>query len=90
MFSKIKQAGEMMEAQKKYRELNKKLEEISAQAMEGDVKIRLKGGMSMYKIDYLEVNGEQIDFSKALKKASKDIEKSLRKKFKQGELSDLM
>ncbi|MBP7859640.1 hypothetical protein KA001_01610 [Patescibacteria group bacterium] len=89
MFSKLKQVGETIEAQKKYRELNKKLEDISVEAIEGDVKIRLKGGMSFYKIDYLEIEGKKVDFSKALKKASKDIEKHLRKKFKQGELGDI-
>lgn len=89
MFSKLKQVNETINAQKKYRELNKRLEEISVESIEGDVKIRLKGGMSFYRIDHLEINGEKIDFSKALKKASKEIEKSLRKKFKQGELGDL-
>lgn len=87
MFNKIKQAGKAMEAQKKFGELKKQLETIEAEAIEGNVKVKLKGDIAMYRIESIEVNGVEIkDLHKAVKKANKDLSKKLRKKFKSGDI----
>lgn len=87
MFNKIKEAGKVMEAQKKYSELKKQLESIEAEAYEGNIKVKLKGDIAMYKIDSIEIDGVEVkELSKAVKKASKDLNKKLRKRFKSGEL----
>lgn len=87
MFNKIKEAGKIMEAQKKYAELKKQLESIEAEAYEGNIKVKLKGDIAMFKIDSIEVDGVELkDLSKAVKKANKDLTKKLRKRVKSGEI----
>lgn len=87
MFNKIKQAGKMIEAQKKFSELKKQLSSINAEAQEGGVKVKLSGDVSMYQIESIEIDGVEIkDFKKAVKKANKDLNKKLRKKFKSGDI----
>ena len=87
MFNKIKEAGKVMEAQKKFSELKKQLDTIEADAVEGNVKVKLKGDVAMYRIESIEVNGVEIkDLNKAVKKANKELTKKLRKKFKSGDI----
>lgn len=76
-----------MKAQKQFNELKKQLESITAVAEDGDVKVYLKGSIAMYTIDKIEINGEEVkNLNKAVKKANKDLNKILRKKFKNGEV----
>lgn len=88
MFNKVKQAGQMLEAQKKFNELKKQLETVTAEAQEGEAKVGLKGAIAMYELDTIEINGVDVtsQVKKAIKKANKDMNKKLRKKFKSGEI----
>ena len=94
MFGKIKEAGEAIKMQKKVNDLNKKLEKIEVEVTEGNVKLKLKGAISMLdsmsKIEEIEVNGIPVkNFNKALKNGNKEIMKKVRKLAKSGELGDL-
>jgi len=94
MFGKIKEAGEAIKMQKKVNDLNKKLEKIEVEVTEGNVKLKLKGAISMLdsmsKIEEIEVNGIPVkNFNKALKTGNKEIMKKVRKLAKSGELGDL-
>lgn len=76
-----------MEAQKKFSGLKKQLDTIEAEAIEGSVKVKLRGDVAMYKIESIEVNGVLLkDLNKAIKKANKELNKKLRKKFKSGDI----
>lgn len=87
MFNKIKQAGKVLEAQKKFSSLKKQLDTIESEATEGNIKVKLKGDISMYRIESIEVDGVLLkDLNKAVKKANKDLNKKLRKKFKSGDI----
>ena len=88
------EAGEAIKMQKKVNDLNKKLEKIEVEVTEGNVKLKLKGAISMLdsmsKIEEIEVNGIPVkNFNKALKTGNKEIMKKVRKLAKSGELGDL-
>ncbi|PIR43698.1 hypothetical protein COV24_01420 [candidate division WWE3 bacterium CG10_big_fil_rev_8_21_14_0_10_32_10] len=90
MLGKVKQVGEALKAQKKLNDLKKKLETVTVDVEEGNVKLKLKGSIAMYEVASIEVNGEEVKmFSKALKKANKQMMKEIQKKAKTGELGDM-
>lgn len=90
MLGKLKQTGKMIQAQKQFFELQKKLGNIIVEVEEGNIKLKLKGAISFYKVDSIEVDGEdQKNYSKALKQGEKQINKQMQKLQKSGELKDL-
>lgn len=88
MFGKIKQGAEMLKAQKKVNDLKKKLDAIKVEIEEGNVKVVLKGSIAMYEVDYIEIDGEKVElFSRAMKRANKEMAKELQKRVKNGQIS---
>ena len=89
MLGQIKKTGQMIQQQKQFFDLQKKLGNIVIEVEEGNIKLVLKGAVTFFKVDSLEVDGESTkNFGKALKKGEKLVLKQLQKLQKSGELKD--
>ncbi|NCT55483.1 hypothetical protein GW755_01425 [bacterium] len=89
MLGQLKKTGQMIQQQKQFFDLQKKLGNITIEVEEGNVKLILKGAVTFFKIDSVEVDGEpNKNFTKAMKKGEKLVLKQLQKLQKSGELKD--
>ena len=89
MLGQLKKTGQMIQQQKQFFDLQKKLGNIVIEVEEGNVKLVLKGAVTFFKIDSVEVDGEPTkNFAKAMKKGEKLVLKQLQKLQKSGDLKD--